>query len=92
MSPQKLNRFLYTTRPFFAAAALLFILYSLVSLWFHAPFGSPLFHWETDSRLVIQSTTTEQTDLLTAGDVVLEIGGQAVVHGRPFYPLPLAIE
>jgi len=92
MSLQKLNRFLYNTRPFFAATALLFILYSLISLWFHAPFGSPLFQWETDSRLVIQETTDEQVDLLTAGDVVLEIGGQAVVHGRPLYPVPLATQ
>lgn len=87
-----MNKFLHRTRIFFAAAALLFILYGVVFLWFHVPFGSPLFQWQADSHLVVRAAPEKTKSLLQPGDVVLAIGGQAVVRGRPFYPQPLATE
>jgi signal transduction histidine kinase len=90
MSLLKVSKFLYRTRALFAAAALLFILYSGVFLWFHVPFGSPVFRWRSDSRPVITAVPDELSALLSPGDVVEQIGGRSVVRGRPFYPLPLA--
>ena len=87
-----MNKFLHRTRILFAAAALLFILYGVVFLWFHVPFGSPLFQWQADSRLVVRAAPEKTESLLQPGDVVLAIGSQAVVRGRPFYPQPLATE
>ena len=91
MSRQSINSFLYRTRIIFVAAALLFILYGIVFLWFRVPFGSPLFDWQTDSRLVIHAPSAQNSLVLQSGDMVLAIDGQKVVRGRPFYPQPLAI-
>lgn len=92
MSRQKVNNFLYRTRIFFAAAALLFILYGVVFLWFRVPYGSPLFQWQADAHLVVEDAPEQIADLLQPGDIVLAIGGQAPVRGRPLYPQPLAVE
>lgn len=89
MSYPKINDFLYSTRALFAALSLLFVLYSIVFLWFHVPFGSPVFDWRADSRPVVISVPAEISSLLLPGDIVHDIGGQPVVRGRPFYPLPL---
>lgn len=86
----KTNDFLYRTRVFFAAASLLFVLYSAVFLWFQVPFGSPVFRWRADSRPVIADVPNEISTLLFPGDIIQAIGGQPVVRGRPIYPLPLA--
>ena len=92
MSPQEVNKILYRSRIFFAAAALLFILYGIVFLWFRVPYGSPLFQWQEDARLVVKDVPEKIADLLQPGDIVLAIGGQTAVRARPLYPQPLMTE
>lgn len=75
-----------------AAVTLFFVLYGVVFLWFHVPFGSPLFRWQADANLVIKSVPEQSASLLSSGDVVLAIGGESIVRGQPFYPLPLATD
>jgi signal transduction histidine kinase len=82
---------LYRLRLVLVAVALLFILYSVVYLWFFIPYEDFSYVWRPDSRLVVYDVPAESlaAPYLQPGDVVAEVGGQPTRRMRPIYPLPL---
>jgi len=86
-----LNNILYRLRIPAAAAALLFILYCSIYLWFYVPYEDFTAVWRPDSRLVVASVPEESlaAPYLQAGDKVVAVGGQPLLRMRPIYPLPL---
>lgn len=94
MSPNKIANQLYRTvfrgRLLITAVTLLFVLYSIIYLWFYVPYGGPAFLWRPDSQLIVQMPEPESG--LQAGDQVLSINGTTPQRMRPIYPLPLQSE
>lgn len=86
-----LNRLLYRFRFPLAAAALLFVLYYSIYMWFYVPYEDFTAAWRPDSRLIVASVPEESlaAPLLQSGDQVLAIGERSVLRMRPLYPLPL---
>lgn len=86
-----LDQLFYRLRAPVVAAALLFILYYGIYMWFYVPYEDFTSAWRPDSQLSIVSVPADSAaaSFLQSGDQVLEIGGQPLQRMRTLFPLPL---
>ena len=85
------DRLLQRWYPLGVVAALLFILYCNIYLWFFLPFDDFTYGWRPDSRLYVFEVLPDSTaaPFLQVGDRLLAVDGRPVQRMRALYLPPL---